>query len=150
MNNSDRREILDNLRQQGMLEYGSVFHQADLLRMFEIIPISEAEAQNLSLLEIRKRIANDALKELSVVEFIRSVLIKEGKAFEKERDQYRIPLPSENIRVIAKLQDAAIKKIRRAKSLMANSPSEVRDQGDAIASRVLIAERASKRKHVLQ
>ena len=64
-----------------------------------------------------------ALQELGAIDYVRNILINEGKYLAKSHDNYRIFLPSENAGAVAAYMDAADNKMKRAHRLAKNTPS---------------------------
>lgn len=65
-----------------------------------------------------------ALKELSAIDYVRNVLLDEGKYLKQDGDGYRILLPSENAVQINNFMLSANRKLRRAHRLSKSSQVE--------------------------
>ena len=87
MTNKDKRTIVRQMRDAGMLEYGFVISGSQFRSIFDIIlPVSGT----------KKDFDMVSLEEMIYSSFIRDMLLNEGKYFKSEKDNYRVLLPSEN------------------------------------------------------
>jgi hypothetical protein len=137
-------EIVNSLRQQHLLDYGSVIKRQDLLQLFGIPIYTDDNIVGLNLEQIRSRLKNADLQELAVSDHIRRILLLEGKYFERNGDTYRVAMPSENAAMADNFMKAAQRKIRRARVLLKNTPGDIVETSN-LASRLLMAERSSGR-----
>lgn len=64
------------------------------------------------------------LYELNATDHIRFALLKRGMYFQKDGTAYRILLPSENAKKVSNMMNAADRKLRRASTLLKNTPVE--------------------------
>lgn len=108
------KELLTTLRDRGLLEYGSVI-KGDEVR--EILGIEYPEVGT------KKDFDEVALAELGAVDYVRNVLLGEGKFIASHQGDYRILLPSENKRQVDAYMSQADRKLRRAHKLSRNTPS---------------------------
>lgn len=98
-----------------LTEYGSEF-PATLVH--EIVGIAYPDTAS-------KRVFDElALKELSAIDYVRNVLIGQGKYLEARGDIYRICLPSENRVYVELYMKSADNKLRRASRLSRSTPSQ--------------------------
>ena len=108
------KELLKQLRERGLLEFGSII-SGDTVR--EIIGIVYPEYGT------KKDFDEVALAELGAVDYVRNVLLGEGKYIASHHGDYRILLPSENKRQIDAYMSQADRKLRRAHKLSRNTPA---------------------------
>ncbi|GAF98607.1 unnamed protein product [marine sediment metagenome] len=142
----NKRDIIDDLKKQGMFDYGQVLDREELLLLFGIRPINEDQAKGLTLAALKARIQKDALAELAVVDLLRGVLLRDGKFFSRSGEQYRVALPSENAHMADNYMQSATRKLRRARTLLKATPQAALEASGNVASRLLVAEReVSKR-----
>jgi len=107
--------LLNALRDRGLLEYGSVI-KGDEVR--EILGIEYPK------LGTKKDFDEVALAELGAIDYVRNVLLGEGKFIASTHGDYRILLPSENKRQVDAYMQQADRKLRRAHKLSRNTPSQ--------------------------
>lgn len=107
------KDLLSWLRARGLDEYGSVIMGDDVRAVVGIeYPETASKAVFDSL----------GLKELSAVDYVRNVLLSEGKYLSAQAGDYRILLPSENARQVDLYMSHADNKLKRAQKLMRNTP----------------------------
>ena len=111
------KELLAELDKRGLLEYGSVI-KGELVR--DIVGITIPEYGT------KKDFDSAALAELGAVDYVRNVLLGQGKYLSGVQGDYRILLPSENRRQVDRYMQSADKRLRRALKLSRNTPSEYR------------------------
>jgi len=107
------KELYAFLKLKGKLEYGSV--------------ISELEIHNLLGINYPETGTHSEFKELDLVmlavtDYVRNILLGEGKAFVQSKGDYRVLLPSENAKYIDRYMSSADKKLKRALKLSRNMP----------------------------
>ena len=129
----------EQLRETGLLEYGSVI-ESELFR--QIFGIDE-----ITYPATRQDIETQALRELSCADYVRDKLLNEGKYFKGERDSYRILLPSENAGQVLSYMNSADRKLKRAIKLNKNTPPEFKinsnDEVRAVMKRESIKDAAN-------
>ncbi len=108
------KDLLRALRDRGLLEYGSVIKGDDVR---EILGIEYPEVGT------KKDFDEVALAELGAVDYVRNVLLGEGKFIASSQGDYRILLPSENKRQVDMYMQQADRKLRRAHKLSRNTPN---------------------------
>lgn len=108
------KELLHTLRDRGLLEYGSVISGDDVR---EILGIEYPEVGT------KKDFDEIALAELGAIDYVRNVLLGEGKFIASTQGDYRILLPSENKRQVDAYMQQADRKLRRAQKLSRNTPN---------------------------
>ena len=107
------KELLTTLRDRGLLEYGSVIKGEDVR---DILGIEYPEVGT------KKDFDEVALAELGAVDYVRNILLGEGKFIASHQGDYRILLPSENKRQVDAYMQQADRKLRRARKLSSNTP----------------------------
>lgn len=109
------KELLHELRDRELLEYGSHI-PGDLVR--EILGIEYPEVAT------KQEFDEIALKELAAVDYVRNVILNEGKYLAGTGDDYRVLLPSENKAQVERYMTSADRKLRRAGKLSRNTPGK--------------------------
>ena len=107
------KELLTALRERGLLEYGSVIKGEEVR---DILGIEYPEVGT------KKDFDEVALAELGAVDYVRNILLGEGKFIASHQGDYRILLPSENKRQVDAYMQQADRKLRRARKLSSNTP----------------------------
>jgi hypothetical protein len=126
--------LLQWMRHSGLDEFGSVII-GDKVR--EIINIQYPE------MGTRAEFDNLALAELAAVDYARNILLGEGKYLAQSGGDYRILLPSENVRQINQYMSHADKKLKRALKLSRNTPTtDERDHQDNTSVRIMMKREA--------
>lgn len=129
------KSLLEELRQMGLLEFGSVI-DGDTVR--KILGVEYPEYGT------KKDFDEIALSELKAIDYVRNVLLGEGKYIASNNGGYRILLPSENQGQIESYIGQADRKLRRAQKLSRNTPSinkydKDADRSASIAMKLLSA-----------
>ena len=109
----DKKELVESLRQMGLLEYGKVI-DGNMLRSMAGIYYPETGT--------KADFDSASLEELAVTDYIRNVLLNEGKYLKSHREDYRILSPSENSGQVESYMKSADHKLRRAIKLSKNTP----------------------------
>ena len=107
-------ELFTLLEDKGLLDYGSVI-RGDMIR-------KELEIE-LPTIGTKQDFSNAALAELKAVDYVRNILLGQGKYLASTSDSYRILLPSENAVQIEKYINSAMGKLKRSQKLSRNTPS---------------------------
>ena len=108
------KELLTTLRDRGLLEFGSVIKGEEVR---DILGIEYPEVGT------KKDFDEVALAELGAVDYVRNILLGEGKFIASHQGDYRILLPSENKRQVDAYMQQADRKLRRAHKLSRNTPN---------------------------
>ena len=113
MRNENIREVVQEMRDLGLLEYG-VHIPAKKFRSFFGLdyPKTATRAEYVAL----------ELEELSISGYIRDRLLNEGKYFKSGQDGYRVLLPSENAAQVLSYMSQADNKLKRGIKLNKNTP----------------------------
>ena len=127
------KSLLEGLRQNGLLEFGSVI-DGDLVR--KILGLEYPEYGT------KKDFDEIALSELKAIDYVRNILLGEGKYIASNNGGYRILLPSENHGQIESYIGQADRKLRRAQKLSRNTPTinkydKDADRSASIAMKIL-------------
>lgn len=118
------------------------FMRSNDLDLFGSVMTSEKVREVLSLrmpeVATKKEFDAIALQELAAVDYVRNVLLDEGKYLAMRDGGYRILLPSENARQVESYMHQADKKLRRALKLNKNTPRSGTQKFDNVAARILM------------
>lgn len=113
---SDRSKgkcLYQALEAASLLEYGSVI-LADFVQA--VIDIQYPETAT------KKEFDSLALAELSAIDYVRNILLSQGKYLTFSQGNYRILLPSENKKQVEQYLQSADKKLNRAMKLHRSTP----------------------------
>lgn len=126
----DGKCLLAWMREQGLTEYGSIVSQ-DTVR--GVIGIEMPDVAS-------KRVFDGlALRELSATDYVRNVLLGEGKYLAQDRGEYRILLPSQNHEQVERYMSNADSKLKRALKLVRNMPQvDIHGPPDNLRARLLM------------
>lgn len=133
-----QRGLYTELREQGLLEYGSIIPLSLVHKFLGIVVPdvgTKADFDKLSLLE------------LAAIDYVRNILLGEGKYLTGSTDGYRILLPSENATQVEQYISSADKKLSRALKLSRNSPHMQSSLPDQIEARILMKQTSFRRPH---
>jgi hypothetical protein len=134
----DGKCLLEWLREHKLDEYGSVIRAASVQEVLGIVVPERADKRTFDQL---------ALKELSAVDYVRNILLGEGKYLAQHQGDYRILLPSENARQVELYLSSADGKLRRAMKLLRNTPStddSINRPPENVAARILMKRESIK------
>ncbi len=123
------KDLFNELRALGKLEYGSHIKGTFFRSLCDIPEMRSGSYEDFKKVE---------LEELKFSGYIRDQLLKEGKYFKGNGDDYLILLPSQNKKQTKNMFESAAKKYRRGIQLNNNTPlSEDRiDYQDEIRAKV--------------
>ena len=107
------KELYADLDGRGLLEFGEHI-SGELVR--EILGLEYPEVAT------KKEFDKLALIELQAVDYVRNILLGHGKYLSGVGGDYRILLPSENLRQVEQYMGQADNKLKRALKLSRNSP----------------------------
>lgn len=102
------KALYEELKARDLLDYGCVIN-GDVVR--EILGIAYPEVGT------KKDFDEVALAELGAVDYVRNILLGEGKYLASQQGDYRVLLPSENKRQVDIYMNQADRKLRRALKL---------------------------------
>jgi hypothetical protein len=124
------RELFNSLNELGLLEYGSVIETAVVHELLGIeTPAFGTRAQFDRL----------ALTELAAIDYVRNILLGQGKYLSGTTGGYRILLPSENANQVELYIQSADKKLSRALKLSRNMPQQLASTNpDQTEARILM------------
>lgn len=124
------RALYDELADLGLLEYGSTITVEAVQKLIGI------EVPDVGTAKVFRDLS---LREVAAIDQVRDRLLDQGKTIKLDGTAYRIPLPSENAKVIADYHASARRKLKRAERLARSSPSANARDDNQFASRGLIA-----------
>lgn len=124
------------MRQQHLDEFGSVILGREVRKVVGI-DVPEVATQ-----EVFRKLQ---LRELDAVDYVRNLLMGEGKYLAQHCGDYRILLPSENIRQVESYMSQAKNKLSRGMKLLRNSPkTDQYNPHDDPSGRLLMTQEAIK------
>lgn len=106
-------ETMTLLRESGFFEHGEVITGKELREAFGI--------EEIEYPAMKSEIDSQALKELNAVDYMRNMLLNEGKYLKGMRDSYRVLLPSENAAQVLSYMNSANNKLKRGLKLNKNT-----------------------------
>lgn len=107
------KELFTALVNNGLVDYGSEFPASFV---HEVLGLEFPETAP-------KRVFDElALKELGAIDYVRNILLGQGKYLEAKGAMYRICLPSENRAYVERYMKSADKKLKRASRLSRSTP----------------------------
>ena len=127
--NEIHKALYRALQETGLLEYGSRI-EGELIREQLGIQVPRTGT--------KEQFDQIALRELAAVDFIRTLLLREGKYLAGDKDGYKILLPSENRAQVDAYMSQADRKLRRAQTLLRNTPSRPHKQADQTEARIMM------------
>jgi hypothetical protein len=124
------KDFYAELDARGLLEYGSVIESSLVQALLDIVvPKVGTKAQ----------FDRASLEELGAVDYVRGLLIKQGRYLAGTPGGYRILLPSENADQVTVYINAAQRKLARASMLNRTTPAEHRERDDQVEARIELA-----------
>lgn len=123
------RELHSVLNEMGLLEFGSVIETAVV---HQILGIEMPEVGSKADFD------KIALLELSAIDYVRNILLGQGKYLMGTATGYRVLLPSENAAQVEQYISSADKKLSRALKLSRNTPSLAMQMPDQTEARILM------------
>ena len=129
-------EMLAGMKEYQELDYGTVWSEAELVRVFSIkLPDVSGNAQS-----IIKNAKEYELKKVQAYCMINEQMLNKGMCFIQDKDNYRIPLISETTNYISKYYNSSNRKFKRAeklrKSFSSLHPVEAKKVNDEANRRV--------------
>lgn len=123
------KDLYQSLKHAGLLDYGSHI-PGDVVR----------EVLGLEMPEIGTKAQFDAvaLKELQAVDYVRNILLSEGKYIAGAPGGYRVLLPSENKAQVDAYMTQADRKLRRAQKLSRSMPTQNIGMADQTSTRIML------------
>lgn len=123
------KELHHTLKDAGMLEYGSHI-PGEVVR----------EVLGLEMPEIGTKAQFDAvaLKELQAIDYVRNILLSEGKYLAGAPGGYRVLLPSENKAQVDSYMAQADRKLKRAQRLSRSMPAQNVGQVNQTDARIML------------
>lgn len=123
------KELFHGLKSAGLLDYGT--H----------IPgeaVRELLGLDMPKFGTKEQFDAVALKELSAIDYVRGLLLNEGKYLAGCRGGYRVLLPSENKAQVEAYMQQADRKLRRAQRLSRTMPTTNMAQNDQTQARIML------------
>jgi hypothetical protein len=124
-----QRELYAELDARGLLEYGSVIETPVVHAVLGIEMPAYGTKSDFDKI---------ALFELSAIDYIRNILLGQGKYLMGTDSGYRILLPSENAAQVEQYISSADKKLSRALKLSRNTPTLDMQMPDQTEARILM------------
>jgi hypothetical protein len=107
------KELFNGLQELGLLEFGEFIPVAVVHELLGIEMPAQASKEVFDAI---------ALKELGAIDYVRTILLNEGKYIAGSPGGYRILLPSENQAQVELYMKSADRKLKRAGKLSRNTP----------------------------
>lgn len=131
----DFRTLFEEIESRGLTAYGSVI-DANMIR------------HHLGIVhpEVAPKAVYDklALAELGAIDYVRNILLNQGKYITSTPSGYRILLPSENAKQVDLYVSSADKKLGRALKLHRNTPKETAQVSDQTEVRIALKQQRRK------
>lgn len=121
------QSLYEQLEKMEMLDYGSTIPTEVVHQLLGI------EVPEMGTL---KQFREIELIELSEIDKVRNALLKQGKYLAGTKTGYRVLLPSENQKQVNLIIDSASRKLRRAQTLLVNTPGKLQSAQDNSAVRI--------------
>jgi len=113
-NTSDGKCLYEHMKATGKLEYGSVITEVEI---HEVLGLHEIEVGT------RKEFQDISLAMLTATDYVRNILLGQGKYLTSQNRDYRIVLPSETQKYVENYMSSARGKLNRALKLSRNMPN---------------------------
>lgn len=131
------KELLSHMRAAGHTEYGAVITGDEVRSVLGIDLPATGSLRTFQRLQ---------LLELNAVDYVRNVLLGEGKYLGQEKGDYRVYLPSDTEKVVRQYMEHADNKLRRGLKLWRNAPkTDQPAETDNLAARMLLKREDIKR-----
>jgi hypothetical protein len=134
------KDLLNYLQAAGKTEYGSVITGTEVRGVLGLEYPEVASKKTFDQL---------ALQELSATDYVRNVLLGEGKYFGQHQGDYRVLLPSQNADQIRRYMESADGKLRRGLKLWRSTPVTDSSDRDNLGARILLKREGIKSRSVL-
>ena len=107
------KDLYQKLQAEGLLEYGSVVPGKFVMDTLELAYPKTGTRQSFKEID---------LFLLSSIDYVRNVLLGKGRYFASSGGDYRVLLPSDNVKQCERYMSSANKKLSRAIKLSRNTP----------------------------
>lgn len=87
------------------------------------------------------------LIELGYIDYVRNMLLNDGKYLTNSRGVYRVLLPSENAAQVERYVSGASKRLNRALKLSKNTPAEYKKPNDDTVVRIELKKKSIEETH---
>lgn len=135
------KDFYSALKDMGMLEYGAGIPKPTV---HELLGIEMPATAPKSVYD------NLTLFELAAIDYVRNILLGEGKYLTGTSTGYRVLLPSENALQVDNYMEQADRKLSRALKLSRNTPQEAKRMPDQTEARILMKRSGIKRMEAQQ
>jgi len=123
------KDFYANLNEMNLLDYGAIIPTSTVHELLSIEMPASAP----------KRVYDQlALFELAAIDYVRNILLSQGKYLTGTSTGYRVLLPSENAEQVELYMEAADRKLSRALKLSRNTPQEAKRMPDQTEARILM------------
>jgi hypothetical protein len=130
------KALYEELKARDLLDYGCVI-KGEVVR--DILGIEYPEVGT------KKDFDEVALAELGAVDYVRNILLGDGKYLASQQGDYRILLPSENKRQVDIYMNQADRKLRRALKLSRSMPQIDSQPRDNTTARLMMKRESLRR-----
>lgn len=128
-NRETYKDFYSVLNEMNLLDYGAIIPTSTVHELLGIEMPSSAP----------KRVYDQlALFELAAIDYVRNILLGQGKYLTGTSTGYRVLLPSENAEQVELYMEAADRKLSRALKLSRNTPQEAKRMPDQTEARILM------------
>jgi hypothetical protein len=138
VNNIPNKEFYAWFVQNGYAAYGAEVPE-EIVRVFLGLEYPEAASKKVY----------DALTlaELGYIDYVRNILLNEGKYLTNSRGVYRVLLPSENAAQVERYVSGANKRLNRALKLSKNTPMQYKKPNDDTEVRIELKRKSIQEAH---
>lgn len=130
------KALYEELKARDLLDYGCVI-KGEVVR--DILGLAYPEVGT------KKDFDEVALAELGAVDYVRNILLGDGKYLASQQGDYRILLPSENKRQVDIYMNQADRKLRRALKLSRSMPQIDSHPRDNTTARLMMKRESLRR-----
>lgn len=123
------KELFHNLKTAGLLDYGAHI-PGDAVR--------DLLGLKMPAFGTKEQFDAVSLKELSAIDYVRGLLLNEGKYLAGCKGGYRVLLPSENKAQVEAYMQQADRKLRRAQRLSRTMPTANSAHADQTEARIML------------
>ncbi len=135
-NRETYKDFYAALNEMDLLEYGAVIPTPTVHELLEIEMPASAPKKVFDQL---------TLFELAAIDYVRNILLGQGKYLTGTSTGYRVLLPSENAAQVDLYMEAADRKLSRALKLSRNTPQEAKRMPDQTEARILMKRSSMRR-----
>jgi hypothetical protein len=136
-----KKEIIQQMLDNGELDYGASQPKSAFLAQFGVVKASDEELKAMSPRKVREQIANEQLAEVGILAYVRDQIRPLGRHLDTRKDTVRVALPSENKDFIDQYLRKSKREMRKAQSLLKGTPPEYIGETDQSALKSLRQEK---------